>query len=77
MKIFNILADLCEENSLYIEPFLDLIKNCSKPFVLDRSTDTEIYSSVLVTFYSDFGRSIKTLNLSNFFFLRLSSSFSK
>lgn len=55
MKIFNILLDLCQEQTLYIEPFLELLKNCSKRFLLDRSTDAEIYSSVLAAFYSDFG----------------------
>lgn len=60
LAIFNILADLCQEQSLYIEPFLALLKNCSKRFLLDRSTDTEVYSSVLVAFYSDFGK--KTLS---------------
>lgn len=56
MKVFNILLDLCQEQVLYIEPFLELLNNCTKRFLLDKSTDTEIYSSVLAIFYSDFGR---------------------
>ncbi len=56
MKIFNILADLCQEQTLYIDPLIELLKNCSKRFLLDKSTDAEIYSSALVAFYSDFGR---------------------
>ncbi len=59
MKIFNILVNLCQEQSLYIDPFLELLKNCSKRFLLDRSTDAEIYSSALVAFYSDLGRGKK------------------
>lgn len=56
MKIFNILADLCQKQAFYIDPFIELLKNCSKRFLLDKSTDAEIYSSALITFYSDFGR---------------------
>lgn len=56
MAIFNILANLCQEQSLYIEPFLAVLNHCSHRFLLDRSTDADIYSSVLVAFYSDFGR---------------------
>jgi hypothetical protein len=56
MKIFNVLVNLCEEQSVYVEPFMELLKNCVKRFLLDRSTDAEIYSSALIAFYSDFGR---------------------
>jgi hypothetical protein len=56
MKIFNILIDLCQEQALYIDSFVELLKNCLQPFLLDKSTDAEIYSSALIAFYSDFGR---------------------
>ncbi len=56
MRIFNILADCCQEQPLYINPFIEILKNCSKPFLVDKSTDAEIYSSALIAFYSDFGR---------------------
>ena len=56
MNIFNILADLCQEKALFIDPFIDILKNCSKEFLLDKSTDAEIYSSALISFYSDFGK---------------------
>jgi hypothetical protein len=55
MKIFNILADLCQKQPNYIDGFVQILQNCSKPFLLDKSTDAEIYSSALVAFYSDFG----------------------
>ncbi len=55
MKIFNILADLCQQQPNYIDPFIQIIQNSSKPFLLDKSTDAEIYSSALTAFYSDFG----------------------
>ncbi|CAF0835162.1 unnamed protein product [Adineta ricciae] len=55
MKIFNILADLCQDQPNYIDTFVELLRNCSKPFLLDKSTDAEIYSSALIAFYSDFG----------------------
>jgi len=55
MKIFNILADLCQQQPNYIESFVQIIQNCTKPFLLDKSTDAEIYFSALTAFYSDFG----------------------
>lgn len=55
MKIFNILADLCQQQPNYIESFIEIIQNCIKPFLLDKSTDADIYSSALIAFYSDFG----------------------
>ena len=55
MKIFNILADLCQKQPNYIEAFVQVLQNCVKPFLLDKSTDAEIYSSALVAFYADFG----------------------
>ncbi|CAF1089108.1 unnamed protein product [Rotaria sordida] len=55
MKIFNILGDLCQQQPNYIDVFIQILQNCSKPFLLDKSTDGEIYSSALVAFYSDFG----------------------
>ncbi|CAF1072360.1 unnamed protein product [Adineta steineri] len=55
MKIFNILADLCQDQPNYIDPFIEILQNCSKPFLLDKSTDAEIYSTALTAFYSDFG----------------------
>ena len=58
MKIFNILADLCQQQPNYIDPFVQIIQNSSKPFLLDKSTDAEIYSSALIAFYSDFGKEI-------------------
>jgi hypothetical protein len=63
MAIFNIFADLYQQQPLYIEPFIELLKNCSKPFLLDKSTDAEIYSSALLAFYSDFGREHSFLNI--------------
>ncbi|CAF1323044.1 unnamed protein product [Adineta steineri] len=62
MKIFNILADDCEEQPLYINPFIEILKNCSKPFLLDKSTDAEIYAPVLISFYSDFGYLLRIPN---------------
>lgn len=56
MKIFNILVECCREQPLYINPFVELLQNCSKPFLLERSTDADIYASVLTAFYADFGR---------------------
>lgn len=56
MKIFNILADLCQQQVLYIDPFVKILNNCSKPFLLDKSTDAEIYAAALISFYSDFGK---------------------
>jgi hypothetical protein len=83
MRIFNILADCCQEQPLYINPFIEILKNCSKPFLLDKSTDAEIYSSALVAFYSDFGRKY-FIEISSVFFLqrkiflfRISSSYTK
>jgi len=58
MQIFNILADLCQEQALYIEPFIELLKNCSKRFLVDKSTDAEIYSSLLIAFYADLCRKL-------------------
>jgi hypothetical protein len=55
MKIFNILTDLCQQQPNFIDPFIQIIQNCIKPFLLDKSTDAEIYSSALTAFYSDFG----------------------
>lgn len=57
MRILNLLVDLCQEQPNYIEPLMQLIDNCTKPFLLDKSTDAEVYSSALTAFYSDFGRS--------------------
>jgi hypothetical protein len=65
MKIFNILADLCQQQPNYIDPFVQIIQNCSKPFLLDKSTDAEIYSPALIAFYSDFGRKIFFINFIN------------
>ncbi|CAF1002747.1 unnamed protein product [Rotaria sordida] len=62
MKIFNILADLCQQQALFIDPFINILKNCSKPFLLDKSTDAEIYSSALISFYSDFGYLLRIPN---------------
>lgn len=55
MKILNKLADLCLSQPNYIESFVEIVTNCVKPFLLDKSTDAEIYSSALVAFYADFG----------------------
>ncbi len=54
--MFNILADLCQEQPNYTDAFVEILQNCSKPFLLDKSTDADIYSSALIAFYSDFGR---------------------
>ncbi|UJR26392.1 hypothetical protein I4U23_007724 [Adineta vaga] len=62
MKLLNILADCCEEQPLYINSFIDILKNCSKPFLLDKSTDAEIYSSALIAFCSDFGYLLRVPN---------------
>lgn len=67
MKIFNKLAELCQEQPNYIEAFVQILQNCVKPFLLDRSTDAGIYSSALVAFYADFGKSMKRLNVFFFF----------
>ena len=56
MQLLNILADCCEEQPVYVNPFIEIVKNCSKPFLLDKSTDAEIYASALIAFYSDFGK---------------------
>ena len=55
MRIFNVLADLCQEQPNYIDAFVHVVRHCIKPFLLHRSTDAEIYSSALTAFYSDFG----------------------
>ena len=55
MKIFNILADFCQNQALFIDPVIAILDNCSKPFLLKKSTDAEVYASALVAFYSDFG----------------------
>ncbi|CAF3323798.1 unnamed protein product [Rotaria socialis] len=55
MKIFNILGDLCQQQPNYIDAFVQILQHCSKPFLLDKATDGEIYSSALVAFYSDYG----------------------
>ncbi len=54
--MFNILADLCQEQPNYTDAFIEILQNCSKPFLLDKSTDADIYSSALIAFYSDFGK---------------------
>ncbi|CAF5098312.1 unnamed protein product, partial [Rotaria magnacalcarata] len=64
MKIFNMLVDLCQQQPLFINPFIEILKNCSKPFLLDKSTDAEIYASALVSFYSDFGYLLRIPNKS-------------
>ncbi|CAF4697731.1 unnamed protein product, partial [Rotaria magnacalcarata] len=54
MKILNILGDLCQQQPNYIDAFVQILQHCSKPFLLDKATDGEIYSSALVAFYSDY-----------------------
>lgn len=56
MKIVNILGDLCQQQPNYTDVLIEILQNCSKPFLLDKATDGEIYSSALVAFYSDFGK---------------------
>lgn len=56
MQLLNVLADCCEQQPVYVNPFIEILKNCSKPFLLDRSTDAEIYASALTAFCSDFGK---------------------
>ena len=76
MKIFNTLADLCQQQPNYIEAFVQVLQNCVKPFLLDKSTDAEIYSSALVAFYADFGIDLHLLfhvKMRPFVELRLSS----
>lgn len=74
MKIFNILADLCQQQPNYIEPFIEILQNCTKPLLLDKSTDAEIYSSALIAFYSDFGKKKFFLYINDHDVFRLSSS---
>ncbi|CAF0791002.1 unnamed protein product [Rotaria sp. Silwood1] len=62
MKMLNILADLCQQQALFIDPFINILKNCSKPFLLDKATDAEIYSSALISFYADFGYLLRIQN---------------
>lgn len=64
MKIFNVLGDLCQQQPNYINVFVQILQHSAKPFLLDKSTDAEIYSSVLVAFYSDFGNKSRSLNSS-------------
>ena len=56
MRIYNVLADLCQDQPNYIDAFVHVVRHCIKPFLLNKSTDAEIYSSALMAFYSDFGR---------------------
>ncbi|CAF0790318.1 unnamed protein product [Didymodactylos carnosus] len=55
MKLFNALAEKCQDQPLYIEALCMIIQHCSKPFLLDKSTDANIYETPLAAFYSDFG----------------------
>ena len=62
MKILNKLADLCQQQPNYIDAMVEILQHCIKPFLLDKSTDAEIYSSALVAFYADFGMQTKNFD---------------
>ncbi|CAF1110357.1 unnamed protein product [Adineta ricciae] len=62
MQLLNVLAGCCEEQPVYVNPFIEIVKNCSKPFLLDKSTDAEIYASALIAFCSDFGYLLRVSN---------------
>ncbi|CAF3352412.1 unnamed protein product [Rotaria sp. Silwood1] len=71
LPLVHVLTSITDNDEQKIEPFQfgrtikffqDPHTNCSKPFLLDKATDAEIYSSALISFYADFGYLLRIQN---------------
>ncbi|XP_072017652.1 cilia- and flagella-associated protein 69-like isoform X2 [Amphiura filiformis] len=54
-KILNVCADRIQDNKQYIQPMLDILKICSKPFLKEKSSDEVAYSQIVVESISQLG----------------------
>lgn len=55
-KILNICADRTEENEIYLQPLLDILKIVSKPFLKEKSSDEAAYEQIAVESVSQLGK---------------------
>ncbi|KAH9499307.1 Cilia- and flagella-associated protein 69 [Bulinus truncatus] len=54
-KILNVCADRVEAIPLYEKPILDILKTCSLPFLMEKSSDRLVYEQIVVESISQLG----------------------
>ncbi|CAL1536351.1 unnamed protein product [Lymnaea stagnalis] len=54
-KILNICAERVDTNPVYEQPILDILKTCSLPFLMEKSSDEIVYEQIVVESISQLG----------------------
>lgn len=54
-KILNICADRVDANPVYEKPILEILKLCSLPFLMEKSSDELVYEQIVVESISQLG----------------------
>ena len=62
-KIINVCADRSDEQPLYIQPMLEILKICSLPFLKEKSSDEITYEQIAVESISQLGENYNRYKL--------------
>ncbi|RUS81453.1 hypothetical protein EGW08_010793 [Elysia chlorotica] len=54
-KILNVCADRVDSNPIYEQPILEILKLCSLPFLMEKSSDELVYEQIVVESVSQLG----------------------
>ena len=54
-KILNICADRVDENELYLNPLLEMLKIVGKPFFKEKTSDESTYEQIAIESISQLG----------------------
>lgn len=60
-KILNVCADRVDENELYLNPLLDMLKIVGKPFFKEKTSDESTYEQIAIESISQLGMVMFTL----------------
>ena len=54
-KILNVCADRVDSNPIYEQPITEILKLCSFPFLMEKSSDELVYEQIVVESISQLG----------------------